>query len=69
MRWTRTLPLAYEQLSLIISAERPPGLSSMLPDERHSLAGLGRARVLHVPGADADDMLVTAAIWCWPSPM
>ena len=29
---TRTLLLASEQLSLIISAERPPGLSSPLPD-------------------------------------
>jgi hypothetical protein len=32
-RWTKTLPLAYEQPSQIILVEPQPGLSSPLPDE------------------------------------
>jgi hypothetical protein len=34
----------------------------------HGLAALGRSRVLHVPGADAESNSVTAATWCWSSP-
>lgn len=47
--------LASGQRSLIISAEPQPGLNSLLLRRAaHSLAALGRARVLHVPGADVD---------------
>ena len=54
--WTRTLPLASERQSLIISAESPPGLSlTAARRAAHSLATLGRARVLYVAGTDGDD--------------
>jgi hypothetical protein len=54
--WTRTLPLGSEPPSLTISVE-PPTRAELTAARRaaHSLAALGRARVLHVPGADADD--------------
>jgi hypothetical protein len=50
------LPLAYEQPSLIISAE-PPTRAEYTAARRaaHGLAALGRARILHVAGANADD--------------
>ena len=48
--------LAYEQPSLIISAEPPPRAElAAARRAAHSLAAQGLARVLHVPGADADD--------------
>jgi hypothetical protein len=51
----RTLLLAFERLSLIISVEHRPELNSPPHDEPPTvLAALGRARVFHVPGADAD---------------
>ena len=53
--WTRTLRLGFVQPLLIISVERPPGLSLLLhATSGPSLAGLGRARVFYVPGAHAD---------------
>jgi hypothetical protein len=52
---TSTLHLASVQLSLIISIE--PTRAELTASRRaaHSLAALGRARVLHVPGADGND--------------
>ena len=48
--------LASGQRSLIISAERPTGAElAAARRAAHSLADSGRARVLHVLGADADD--------------
>jgi hypothetical protein len=35
----------------------------------HSLAALGRAQVLHVPGADGTTMQAIATISCWRSRM
>jgi hypothetical protein len=53
MRWTRTLRLAYEQPSLVISAEPPRGLRlTAARRAAHSLCSLGRAQVLHVPGGE-----------------
>jgi hypothetical protein len=40
--------------SLIISAEPPPALSSLLPDALLTVSRQGRARLFHVSGADAD---------------
>jgi hypothetical protein len=51
----RTLPLAYGQPSPIISGEYPPRLSSPPRDEPPTVSPhQGRARVLHIPGAEAD---------------
>jgi hypothetical protein len=50
----QTLRLASGRLSLIISVEPPPGPTSPARRAAHGLAALGRARVLHVAGADAD---------------
>ena len=55
MRLTRTLRLAYEQPSLIISVEPPPVLSSPPHDEPPTVSALSVVpSVLHVPGADGD---------------
>jgi hypothetical protein len=54
-RLIRTLRLGSERPSVIMSAE-PPTRTELTAARRaaHSLAALGRARVLHVAGAEAD---------------
>jgi hypothetical protein len=62
------MPLAYEQPSLIISGEPPPGLSSPPPDEQ-PMVWLSRA----VPASFTcrvpmrTPVQATATIWCWQS--
>jgi hypothetical protein len=55
MHLPKTLRLAFERRSLIILVE-PPTRAELTAARRaaHSLAALGRAHVLHVPGAEAD---------------
>jgi hypothetical protein len=49
------LRLASERLSLIISAESPTRAElTAARRAAHGLAASGRARILHVPGADGD---------------
>ena len=55
MRWTRTLRLAYEQPSLIISAEPPPVLSSPPHDEPPTVSPLSVVRRCSTcPAAEGD---------------
>jgi hypothetical protein len=52
----KTSPLAYAQPSLIISAGAPTRCElTAARRAADSLAALGRARVLHVPGVNGDD--------------
>jgi predicted DNA-binding transcriptional regulator AlpA len=62
-RWQQVLADALDQyLAVRVRAavadhlgEPPPALGSLVRRAAHSLAALGRAQVLHVPGAHADD--------------
>ena len=51
---TRSLPLVFGRLSLIIWPSPTRAELTAARRAAHSFAALGRARVLHVPGADAD---------------
>ena len=77
-RWQQVLADALDQnLAIGVRAAvadhlgRAPTRAELTAARRaaHSLAALGRARVLHVPGPMRTLMQVIAAIWCWRSRM